>query len=341
MNVLVLGGTGNISLSIVGLLLREGHEVTCFNRGLSGESVPPEVRRLQGDRRDRDAFESLMRGRSFDAAIDMISYTADDAASAVRAFAGGVGHYVHCSTTCTYGIEFAGYPVREEHPLRPITPYGRGKAEAEAVLTDAYERDGIPVTILRPSTTYGPKMGLLRQIAREFSWIDRIRRGKPIVVCGDGNALHQFLHVDDAARAFVGVIGRSRCIGQTYNLVNRGCVTWNEYHRTAMRVIGRETELVGVPFRELMRADAQRFAICRDIFGHHCYYDAEKLIGDVPEFRPAVSLEDGMRGVLERMDREGRIPDSDGERWEDGLIRAQNSVWEGYGQWPNDKSASA
>lgn len=329
MDVLVLGGTGNISRSIVALLLRQGHEVTVFNRGATEDDLPPDVRRLRGDRRDRDAFESAMRRLRFDAVIDMISFTPEDAASGVRAFA-DIGHFVHCSTTCTYGVAFAGYPVREEHPLQPITAYGAGKAAGERVLLDAWRSARFPVTILRPSTTYGPRMGLLRQIARDFTWLDRIRRGKPIVMCGDGNALHQFLHVDDAAKAFVGVIGKARCIGEIYNTVREGCVTWHDYHRTAMDVIGRETEQIGIPFRDLMRADAERFAICRDIFAHHCYYDGAKLYRDVPEFRPEVSLADGMRQVLEALDREGRIPDSDGETWEDRLIQAQRAGWEAY-----------
>ena len=64
------------------------------------------------------------------------------------------------------------------------------------------QHDGFLVTILKPSTTYGPMQGMLRHIAWEFSWIDRIRQGKPIAVCGQGDALHQHLHVEDAARGF-------------------------------------------------------------------------------------------------------------------------------------------
>ncbi len=94
-------------------------------------------------------------------------------------------------------------------------------------------------------------MGLLRQVSRAQSWIDRVRKGKPILVCGDGNAIHQFLHVDDAALCFANVVGKERCIGQVYNMVNRGFITWAQYHRAAMSVIGREVEMVGVPFADL------------------------------------------------------------------------------------------
>jgi nucleoside-diphosphate-sugar epimerase len=324
MRICVIGGTGNISTSIVRLLLEQGHEVTCFNRGQSGK-VPEGADLIHGDRSDHAAFEHTLQGKPFDAAIDMLCFTREDAASSVRAFP-HVQRFVQCSTVCTYGIAHDWMPVTEDHPLRPTTPYGRHKAQADAVFLEAYYRQGFPVTILKPSTTYGPKQGLLRQIAWEFSWIDRIRKGKPLLICGDGNALHQHLHVDDAALAFAHIIGKAECIGQVYHLVDRGFITWADYHRTAMRVLGREVELVGVPLADLLVLNVPYAEICRDVFAHHGYYSAEKLFRDVPQFRPMVSLERGMQAVIDAMDRAGRIPNADLEDWEDRIIAAQRSI---------------
>ena len=324
MKIAVVGGTGNISTSIVRRLLASGHEVTCVNRGLSG-TPPAGARVITQDRADRRVFEQRMQAESFDAAIDMICFTHDDAASTLRAFA-GVGHLVHCSTVCTYGIGYDWLPATEDHPLRPISAYGRQKAEADALYLAAYYQDGFPVTIIKPSTTYGPRMGLLRQVAWDLSWIDRVRKGKPILVCGDGVAIHQFLHVDDAALGFAGVLGKPHCLGQVYNLVNTGYISWADYHRLAMRVIGREVELIGVPLHDLLARDVPASDICRDIFAHNLYYSSAKLMRDVPEFRPTVSLEAGMRQVLDALNRDGRIPDSDTLRWEDDLIAAQRMV---------------
>jgi nucleoside-diphosphate-sugar epimerase len=324
MKIGIVGGTGNISTSIVRRLLAQGHEVTCFNRGKRG-APPGDVRVLTGDRADRAAFEAAMQKERFDAAIDMICFTREDAESSVRAFR-GVGQLVHCSTVCTYGVEYDWLPVTEDHPLRPTTDYGRNKVAADAVYLAAYYREGFPVTIIKPSTTYGPQMGLIRQVAWDFSWIDRIRKGKPILVCGDGNALHQFLYVDDAALAFAGVLRKKQCIGQTYNMVRRGFTTWAEHHRTAMRVIGREVDLVGVPYADLKTFGIPAFDICETIFRHHVMYGSERLFRDVPEFQPAVSLEDGMRQVLAAMDGAGKVPDSDGMSWEDEIIAAQRRL---------------
>jgi nucleoside-diphosphate-sugar epimerase len=324
MKICIVGGTGNISTPMVDLLLQQGHEVTVYNRG-QRHRPPAGVRVLIGDRSQRDEFESTMHREKFDAAIDMICFTPEDAASDLRAFR-DVGHFVQCSTVCTYGIQSDWLPVTEDHPLRPISDYGRNKVAADNLFLEAFYRDGFPVTIIKPSSTYGPQMGLLRQVAWEFSWIDRVRKGKPLLICGDGNALFQFLYVDDAAPAFAGVLGKRECLGQIYNMVRREFVTWADYHRLAMKVIGREVELVGVPLDDLIALKVPGVDICRDIFAHHGYYSAEKLFRDVPAYHPVISLEAGMTRVLAAMDREGRVPNSDDNEWEDRVIAAQRRV---------------
>lgn len=320
MKICVVGGTGNISTAIVTKLLPLGHDVTVYNRGLSRD-IPAGVRHIKGDRTNRVDFEAAIQKEGFDVGIDMICFTAEDAASSVRAFR-GVKQFINTSTVCTYGIKYDYFPADETHPLRPISTYAKNKVAADAVYMEAYYREGFPVTIIKPSTTYGPIHGMLRQIAWEFSWIDRVRKNKPIVICGDGNALHQHLHVDDAALAYCGVLGKDRCIGQTYNLVNRGYITWADYHKLAMEVLGHEVDLVGIPFKDLQQMDIPNFDLCKDIFAHHVYYSAEKLFRDVPEFQPRVTLREGMEQVFAAMEREGRIPNSDNIQWEDKIISA-------------------
>ena len=318
MRVCVVGGTGNISRSMVKLLLELGHEVTCFNRGQTG-AAPAGARAIIGDRLERDSFEKTMQQEAFDAAIDMICFNRDDALSDVRAFR-GVSHFIQVSTVCTYGVGYDWLPVTEDHPLRPITDYGRNKVAADEAFLEAFAKDGFPVTIVKPSTTYGPKMGLLRQIAWDHSWLSRVLDGRAILICGDGYALHQFLHVDDAALGFAHPLGRSLCVGQTYNLVRRGFTNWRQYHQTAMEVLGRTVPMLGVSCDDLTALDVPSCGICLDIFAHNCYYSGEKLLRDVPEFTPRISLAEGMRQVFAAMQEQDRVPPSEPGGWEDKII---------------------
>src|SRR5437867_1650688 len=137
MRVVVVGGTGNISTGVVKALLQFGHEVTVFNRGLRPGRLPDGVRHIRGDRADRAAFEATMRAERFDAAVDMLCYTAEDAESDRRAFR-GVRHLIHTSTVCTFGGPLADLPAYEDTPQRPITAYGRNKQAADDVLLAAH-----------------------------------------------------------------------------------------------------------------------------------------------------------------------------------------------------------
>lgn len=315
--VCVIGGTGNISAPLVAELLAAGHRVTCLNRGKTAYA-PAGVVHVACDRKNRDAFEKAMSDRSFDVVFDMISFTEEDAKSAIRACP-QVGQFIHVSTVCTYGVEFEGFPVAEDHPIRPITDYGRNKARADEALLEAHAKSGFPAVIVKPSTTYGPVQGLLRQLGRDFSWVDRIRAGKALVVVDEGKARHQFLHVRDAARGLASMVGREDLAGLSVHLVSPDLVTWAEHHRTLMALLESEVPLVGVPLERLETVDGEDFELCRTIFAHDMHYDGSRFAGLFPDVAFSVSLEDGMREVLKAMDGDGRLPAKSGS-WEDRLI---------------------
>src|SRR5690349_15030148 len=127
MRVLVVGGTGNISTSIVEQLVAAGHDTAIVTRGIRPDGAPPEVERIVADRSDSAAFEARMVDERFDAVIDMIAFTPAHAESAVRAFGGRTAHYVVCSTVMTYGTTFTTVPTTEDEPQTAVDVYGSNK----------------------------------------------------------------------------------------------------------------------------------------------------------------------------------------------------------------------
>src|SRR5664279_4174001 len=190
MKVLVLGGTGVISREIVRELLAKGHEVAVFNRGSKALPFAKEVDKLVGDRMRRDEFEATMQRTRYDVVIDMICFTADDARSTARAFGGNAGHIVVTSSIAAYKRPYRSVPPVEAMETLwddPVFPYAFNKAEMEKVLWKSIKQDKLPITIVRPSLTYGTgalNIGILRQ---NFGIIDSIRRGKQLVMVGDGS----------------------------------------------------------------------------------------------------------------------------------------------------------
>jgi hypothetical protein len=86
-----------------------------------------------------------------------------------------------------------------------------------------------------------------------------------------------------------------------------------------MQVLGRTVEMVGVSCTDLELLGVPRYEICRDIFAHNCYYSSGRLCEDVPEFKPRISLEEGIRRVFDSL-QEQRIPPSEPGGWEDEII---------------------
>jgi nucleoside-diphosphate-sugar epimerase len=331
MRVLVIGGTGLISTGIVKALLARGHEVSVFNRGQRESRLPEGVTYLQGDRKDYPAFEAAMQKVDADAVIDMIAFVPEDTLSAIRAFRGRVRHFIHCSTVCTYGVTLSRIPADEAEPLRPISGYGRNKVACDEALIAAYRNEGFPATIFKPSHTYGPGGALIRQLGWDKYFIDRLRKGKPIIVAGDGNALWQSLYCDDAGVGFAAAVGNEKTFGQVYNIVGREIVTWDEYHQRLAAAIGCKAHIVHVPSDLLVAAAPDRFRGLDEIFRHHGAYSAAKLQSDVPEFEPTVSWEDGVRRNVEWMDAQGLCAKSDEDDLEDRIIATMNRAREELG----------
>lgn len=130
MRVGIVGGTGNISTSVVRLLLERGHDVTCITRGASGR-IPEGARHLAGDRNDFDWFVPAVQRERFDAAIDFIAFTPAHGAASLEAFR-DVGHFVHTSTVTTVGENWIGCRSLKTIPcvLRLRTPSTRPRSIA-------------------------------------------------------------------------------------------------------------------------------------------------------------------------------------------------------------------
>jgi nucleoside-diphosphate-sugar epimerase len=327
MRVVVVGGTGNISLGVVRALLDFGHEVTIFNRGatdlrasgLTPEPLPSGVRTLRGDRKDRAAFEETMRAHRFDAAIDMICFDAADAESDVRAFA-GIQHFVNISSVATLGGEPAVLPMAATSPRRPGDEYARGKAAADEVLAAAHAAGTLPVTVFMPAQTWGRQPRILRQLGFESTWIDRIRKGLPILVAHDGQLIWSNCHADDVGLGIAAAVGRTRCIGETYIITRWDVRTWRDYHEQISSALGKRAIFVDAPADLLLAAWPDGTGLLARESRWNRLYDVSPIRRDIPEFRPRIEFADAAPEIIRRLDDLGLIPDARSDPAEDRII---------------------
>ena len=349
----IVGGSGLISAAIVQRLLAANengsanYEIVLINRG----SVPPPAgtRLLKLDRNCRTEFEETCAAEMFEYVIDMLCFSAEDARSSIRAFGSGnrsLRQFVFCSTADVYGTQLEWLPVCEDHPTRPVGRYGKGKLAAERVFqAEAVgrqeEQAGFPLTVIRPASVYGEagaSATLLDPLGRgDGEWVDEIKAGRPVVVAGTEGIQTQFLHADDCAFAFAGVLGQSHSIGKTYNVCAKEMHTWGDYYRAAMAVLGREVPIVAAPTALLVAAGAASIAI-EDNFAHSRVLSPQRICRDVPSFRAGgscggVRLGEGLRrmiaamesGALPRRGPAGVLTGAAGERrWASALTIAEH-----------------
>lgn len=323
MRILIVGGTGVISTPMTRRLLARGDDVTLFNRGQRPARFPDGATLVRGDRRDFAAFEAAIAalGR-FDCIIDMIGFLPDEAESAVRAFRGRTDHYIFCSTVDVYRKPATRYPYTEAEPHGGLGAYAINKVACEAILLAAHTRGDLPLTVIRPAHTYGEGNCFVHTWGRQTGYIDRIRRGKPIVVHGDGQGLWGNCYSDDVARGFIGAIDNQRTIGRAYHVPGHEWLTWNQHHQGVAAALGApEPELVHIPTDLLVAVAPARAAILRDNFQFNNIFDTSAAEMDLG-FAPAVTWREGVPRTVAWLEQQGLIQNSDDDPFDDRLIAA-------------------
>ncbi len=192
----------------------------------------------------------------------------------------GVARFILAGTAAVYGD--APCPVREDAALKPLSPYGDAKRESELALAES----GLDGATLRYFNVYGPRQAPASPYAGVIAvFADRLRRGEPLVVFGDGEQRRDFVQVADVVRANIAALRVPGTLGgRAINIGTGFGVTLIELARTLGRVLGREPRLVH---------EAQRRGDIRDSWA-----DVSRAATEL-DWRARVELETGLRAMLE------------------------------------------
>jgi UDP-glucose 4-epimerase len=219
MKVLVTGGAGFIGSHVVDALLARGHAVVVVDNLSTGRraNLPPDVRFYQLDLRDPQLAEVLAQERPeavchHAAQVDVRRSMADplfDADVNVRgslnllecARRSGVRRVVYASTGGAVYGEPDYLPVDEAHPVRPLSPYGASKLIVEHYLFMCRHNYGLEYVVLRYPNVYGPRQDPYGEGGVVAIFSDRMRRGEPVTINGDGEQTRDFTFVGDCAAA--------------------------------------------------------------------------------------------------------------------------------------------
>lgn len=323
MKYLIIGGTGLISTPMTRFLIERGEDVTLFNRGQREARIPQGAKVIVGDRTRFSEFEhQMIEAGKFDFVIDMVCFRPEEAESAVRAFKGRIQQYVFCSTVDVYGKPGLNMPYKESEPRLALTEYGKNKVLCEDIFMRAHEQGEFKTTVIRPAATYGEGGTIIHTFGWKTTYIDRIRKGKPVIVSGDGNSLWVMCHVDDCARAHLAACGNPKAFGNAYHATGEEWMTWNQYHNTVAHVLSApEPKLIHIPADLLFRLAPEAAAITHYNFQYSNVYDNSAAKQDLG-FAYTVPFVEGLKRTVAWLDQNNRIEDSESDPFDDRLISA-------------------
>lgn len=303
MNVLFIGGTGIISTACTHLAAQRGMNVTLLNRGRRPADLPANIQTLTADINDPAQTAAALAGRTFDAVADFIAYSPKDVQRDLELFRGKTGQYLFISSASAYQKPPSSYRVTEETPLiNPYWQYSRDKATCEALLMAEFQQKGFPATIIRPSLTYGDTLIPLAINSWSKSWtiVDRMLRGKKVIVHGDGTSLWTITHNTDFAKGFVGLLGNPAARGQAFHITSDEVLTWNDFYQIVAEVAGTTAQFAHIPSDALMTFDP---GMEGGLLGDKTWstvFDNAKIKKFVPDFHATTTFRQGMQRTIAR-----------------------------------------
>ena len=265
MKILVTGADGFIGSHLTEVLVRAGHEVRAFvfynsfNSWGWLDQCTADVKRqfevFAGDIRDPHGVRTALRGceavlhlaaliaipysyHSPDTYVDTNIKGTLNVVQAAREL--GVAKVVQTSTSEVYGTA-RFVPITEEHPLQGQSPYSASKIGADQIALSFHRSFGVPVVILRPFNTYGP-----RQSARAVipTIITQIANGRRQIKLGSLHPTRDFNYVADTVAGFIAALASEWAIGEVINIGSNFEISIGETARTIAEVMGVELDIL-------------------------------------------------------------------------------------------------
>lgn len=328
MKALFIGGTGTISTGITRRLAEtEGWELYLINRGHRNDILPMNVKTIVVDINDEEEVKKRLEGMTFDVVCDFIGFVKEQLERDYRIFKGKTRQFMYISSASAYEKPLASPYITEGTALaNPHWEYSRNKIACEDYLMKLYREEGFPVTIVRPSHTYGDWSLPLAVHGNKGAWqvVKRMLEGKPIIVHGDGTTLWTVTHNSDFAKAFVGLMGNIHAIGEVFHITSDENLTWNQIHQSVAAALGVEYKPYFVS-SALLAEVGKQFDFEGSLLGDKAcsvIFDNSKVKRAVPEFVCTTRFDQGVRKTIDYLlsHPELQVEDPEFDYWCDRVI---------------------
>jgi nucleoside-diphosphate-sugar epimerase len=301
MKALFIGGTGIISTACSHLAVERGWDLTVLTRGRHTAALPRGITMLTADATD-PGLRAKLAGKSFDVVVEWNGYAAADIERDLELFRGKTRQYLFISSASAYQKPVSHYLITESTPLaNPFWDYSQNKIACEDRLMRAYREEGFPVTIVRPSLTYGDTVVPLvvnSWAHKSYTAVDRMVRGRKVIVPGDGTSLWVLTHNSDFAKGFVGLMGCEAAIGHAFHITSDEVLTWNQIYHTVGVALGVEPQIVHIPTDFIVACVPEMRGGLQGDKSESAVFDNTKIRRFVPGYCATTPFAQGIRRTL-------------------------------------------
>ncbi len=317
MKVLFIGGTGFISTAVSRLALEKGIELYHLNRG-QRKSELTGVQNLVADIHQPGAVQAALHDLQFDVVVDWIAFKPEDIERDLALFQGRVKQFIFISSASAYQKPPAFPIITESTPLyNPYWDYSRNKIACEERLLQAYRQEGFPVTIVRPSLTYDTNFPIAIGGWGCYTLADRLLKGKPIIVHGDGSSLWVVTHAEDFGQGFLGLVGNQQAIGHAFHITSDEVLTWDQIYLTIADALGVTANIVHIPSDYIAKIAPEKSGSLLGDKTWSAIFDNSKIKSFVPGFQAVIPFREGVRRTLAWFDADEK------RRWINPDVTAQ------------------
>ncbi|HEX5399929.1 MAG TPA: NAD-dependent epimerase/dehydratase family protein [Verrucomicrobiae bacterium] len=300
MNILFIGGTGIISTACTRLAVERGFHLTLLNR--ARRPVLPGARQITADMADLTSVKSALGNQMWDVVVDFIAFKPAEIEQRLALFKGRTGQYVFISSASAYQKPLGHWLVTESTPLaNPFWDYSRDKIACEELLLHAWREEHFPMTIARPSLTYGDTTVpiAVNSWLKSYTVVDRMRRGLPVIVPGDGLSLWTITHNSDFAKGLIGLLGREDAMGDVFQITSDEVLTWNQMYQLTAKAAGvSDARLVHITSDYITACIPEMTGSLLGDKSHSAVFDNSKIKRFVPDFLCTTRFHEGIARTI-------------------------------------------
>lgn len=335
---LLIGGPGNLSGHTVNKLLQNPeNQIGLLTLPESPENgLSEKIKFFRGNRNSVNDLQQAIDDFKPEVIIDFVCFLPEQAETVAKIAQGKVKQFVFISTCDVYGYPLSSLPMSENGVwVKTNSPYAENKRICEEVFNKYFNSGVLPLTIIRPSYSFGNDF-ILSFFSRDEGkhMISRLKHRKPVFVPGDGTTLMHASAAYNTGRMIAAIAGTYSTIGKSYTCGHDTFITHDQYVDLFAKALDVEAIKVHIPYDQLIRLNRQEVAdsILDDLTRHNVAFSMAAFKKDFPDFKWELNLEEAASNIVQYLETNKLLPPVEEEIFEDKLIAAWQKLTNEFGK---------